>query len=222
MTWKYLMVLILFSCSSGNDQEFIYFDDSTQKVNYTFEDAFTMIDSFTFHFEDEERVIPRIRQIYINEQGEIFLGDYHNGTVVRFSSDGKYLEDIGSRGKGPGEFDFMGNYFIDSDNNLWVFDAGMLRMNRFTGPTYEYHDAFTIENRLGNFAVMGSGIIAMSRAYDQIFKYSKNGELLKQESIVTNNEDMRIFLTIDEALLEDGRIIPTSIIKYQLDIRQTY
>jgi len=190
-----VIVLVLFSCSSENESHIIYFNDSSKKVNFTFGDVFTMIDSFTLNFTDEERAIPRIRQLYLNEQQEIFTGDYSTGTIVRFSSNGKYIEDIGNRGRGPGEFDFMGNCYVDSENNLWVFDSGQLRISRFKSPNYNYHDAFTIENRIGNFAAIGSEIVALSRNYDRIFKYSEQGTLLKEVSIEPSSQDLNNFLT---------------------------
>jgi len=76
--------------------------------------------------------------------GDLYVSDgYGNARVVKYSSDGKYLLQWGTRGKGPGEFGLPHNlvtdrngkvYVTDRDNQrVEVFDANGKFLNQWTG-----------------------------------------------------------------------------------------
>ncbi len=48
----------------------------------------------------------------------IFIRDKKSCKLFIFDSDGKFVNEIGVRGKGPGEFVYMGGFAIDADKDL--------------------------------------------------------------------------------------------------------
>ena len=66
--------------------------------------------------------------------GDIYVSDgYGNARVVKFSSDGTYLSEWGSRGTGPGEFGLPHGIAVDEDGRVYVVDRDNRRVQVFDG-----------------------------------------------------------------------------------------
>ena len=64
--------------------------------------------------------------------GEIYVSDgYGNARIVKFSGDGDYLLEWGSRGTGPGEFGLPHNLVTDSRGRIYVTDRDNQRIQVF-------------------------------------------------------------------------------------------
>jgi DNA-binding beta-propeller fold protein YncE len=64
--------------------------------------------------------------------GTIYVSDgYANERVVRFSHDGKYLMEWGTRGTGPGEFTLPHNIAVDAQGRVYVTDRENQRIQVF-------------------------------------------------------------------------------------------
>ena len=64
--------------------------------------------------------------------GEIYVSDgYGNARIVKFSSDGDYLLEWGSRGSGPGEFGLPHNLATDASGRVYVTDRDNQRIQVF-------------------------------------------------------------------------------------------
>lgn len=64
--------------------------------------------------------------------GDIYVSDgYGNARVVKFSRDGKYLLQWGTRGKGPGEFGLPHNLVADAQGRVYVTDRDNQRIEVF-------------------------------------------------------------------------------------------
>ena len=71
--------------------------------------------------------------IAIGHDGDIFVAEGHspgygNSRIVKFSKDGKLLQVIGKKGRGPGEFMGPHGLAIDSQGRLFVADRGNNRL----------------------------------------------------------------------------------------------
>jgi hypothetical protein len=70
--------------------------------------------------------------------GELVVTDgYGNARVVRFTKDGKYLGEFGSRGNGPAQFQLPHNVVIDAKGLIYVSDRDNQRVEIFD-PTGNY------------------------------------------------------------------------------------
>ena len=64
--------------------------------------------------------------------GDFYVTDgYANARVVKFSHDGKYLLEWGSRGKGPGQFELPHNVVVDAQGRVYVTDRENRRIEVF-------------------------------------------------------------------------------------------
>jgi DNA-binding beta-propeller fold protein YncE len=64
--------------------------------------------------------------------GDIYVTDgYGSARVVKYSRDGKYLLQWGSRGKGPGQFGLPHNLVIDAQGSVYVTDRDNQRIEVF-------------------------------------------------------------------------------------------
>lgn len=64
--------------------------------------------------------------------GELIVTDgYGNDRVVRFTKEGKYLGEFGSRGNGPGQFQLPHNVVVDAKGLIYVTDRDNQRIEIF-------------------------------------------------------------------------------------------
>jgi DNA-binding beta-propeller fold protein YncE len=64
--------------------------------------------------------------------GDVYVSDgYGSARVVKYSGDGKYLSQWGSRGKGPGQFGLPHNLVIDARGRVYVTDRDNQRIEVF-------------------------------------------------------------------------------------------
>jgi DNA-binding beta-propeller fold protein YncE len=64
--------------------------------------------------------------------GDIYVSDgYGSARVVKFSRDGKFLLEFGTRGKGPGQFGLPHNIVADAQGKVYVTDRDNARVEVF-------------------------------------------------------------------------------------------
>ena len=64
--------------------------------------------------------------------GDLYVSDgYGSARVVKFSRDGKYLLEWGTRGKGPGQFGLPHNVVVDAQGKVYVTDRDNQRIEVF-------------------------------------------------------------------------------------------
>jgi hypothetical protein len=73
--------------------------------------------------------------VYVAPNGDIFVADGHGGNtnarIVKFSSDGKFINSWGAKGSAPGEFDVPHTLAMDSRGRLFVGDRQNNRIQIF-------------------------------------------------------------------------------------------
>ena len=70
--------------------------------------------------EDENYVFYRGVGIEVDSDGNIFILDGGNYRIQKFDKDGNYLQTIGRKGQGPGEFQRPIGLYLDSKGNIYV------------------------------------------------------------------------------------------------------
>ena len=64
--------------------------------------------------------------------GDLYVSDgYGSARVVKFSRDGKYILEWGTRGKGPGQFGLPHNVVVDAQGKVYVTDRDNQRIEVF-------------------------------------------------------------------------------------------
>ena len=68
----------------------------------------------------------------VDSAGNVYVAEYSNHRVQKFSSDGALLLAIGGgRGAGDGQFEFPSDVAVDAAGNVYVADNGNNRVQRF-------------------------------------------------------------------------------------------
>ena len=78
--------------------------------------------------EDEKYMFYRIGDIAVDNQNNIYVMDGGNYRVQKFDKDGNYLQTIGRKGQGPGEFMMPFNIFLDELGNIYVMELRKLHL----------------------------------------------------------------------------------------------
>lgn len=68
----------------------------------------------------------------VNEEGNIYIGDYQDSSIKVFDPRGKYLKKIGRKGNGPGEFQTVFQLSFLSDGRYLVLDSEKMRISLFS------------------------------------------------------------------------------------------
>jgi len=117
--------------------------------------------------KDENLIFYQAGPIIVNDNGEIFLMDGGNNRIQKFDQSGVYLQTIGKKGQGPGEFESMYSIFIDQQNNLYISES--MRIQKFDSQG-KFEKIFSLSNRITNFYVAQDGTI-----YGNALKTSEGG-----------------------------------------------
>jgi len=68
----------------------------------------------------------------VNEEGNIYIGDYQDSSIKVFDPQGKYLKSIGRKGNGPGEFQAVLDLSFLPDGRYLVLDSEQMRISFFS------------------------------------------------------------------------------------------
>ena len=66
-----------------------------------------------------------------DDVGNIFVADFYNHRVQKFTAEGDFLVAFGTRGSGPGEFERPTDMTVDEEGNVYVVDFGNNRIQKF-------------------------------------------------------------------------------------------
>ena len=117
-------IALLFSCST---------DKEIKTINVSFPEAGTSFVSWLDIFSDAEIVGFTGEQLPVfgpyckltTHNSNYYMIDYMSGQKVhRFDQNGKYLNSIGTQGRGPEEYTFLYDAMIDDNGNVVVFPHG--------------------------------------------------------------------------------------------------
>jgi hypothetical protein len=73
--------------------------------------------------EDENCMFYDLVRIVINSEDEILVLDAGNCRVLKFDKDGNYIQTIGRKGQGPGEFEDPWAILLDSKDQIYIYDS---------------------------------------------------------------------------------------------------
>lgn len=110
--------------------------------------------------EDDKYMFHQIGDIAVDSQGNIFVLDSGNQRLQKYDREGHYLQTIGRKGQGPGEFERPFNLFLDEQDNIFILE---LRKAHIFDQNGEFIKSFVpplfimdfISNPEGNFIVNG-------------------------------------------------------------------
>ena len=110
--------------------------------------------------------------IDLDSAGNVYVGDYLNHRIVKFTSDGNFINQWGSGGTGNGQLSTTKGVFVDSVGNVYVADYWNLGagINIGWGDGASLGGYGEVGYRVGGTG-FGSGVTA-SQSLDYNFKHS--------------------------------------------------
>jgi tripartite motif-containing protein 71 len=70
--------------------------------------------------------------IAVDSSGNVYVADFGNSRIQKFTADGKFITKWGARGSGDGEFSRPQGIALDSSGNVYVADSGSDIIQKFT------------------------------------------------------------------------------------------
>lgn len=133
--------------------------------------------------DDENYMFYRIVDIALDTQNNIYVLEYGNKQIQKFNRNGQFLQTIGRRGQGPGEFGSPFQIFIDRSDNIYVSDNRKIKIFNKKGNS---HKDIVLKNRIIDFSLNSEGIFMVKfRRPKEIGhicyfdKVDRNGKILK-------------------------------------------
>ena len=125
------VLLFCVSCTSTHDDtyEIVKYDHTNIKESYPLS---TFIDTVKFIRLElpESCFFGRVGDILFDDSG-IYAVDSKQDIVYRFNSDGTFLNTIGKRGEGPGEYAELTSCFLGK-NSIYIADIGPCRIYEYS------------------------------------------------------------------------------------------
>jgi hypothetical protein len=145
--------------------------------------AFDLEEDLSIGREDDENyMFYRARNIALDSYENIYVLDSGNHRIQKFDKDGRFLQTIGKKGQGPGEFENPGDFFIDEQDSMYVLDGQKIK----------------VFNKEANFM---KEIILQSSLYD--FFIDTTGDIIGLANIRRDNERRQAVVRMDAS----GKIV---------------
>lgn len=145
-----LFLLIITGCTVFEESEL---PDKIKKLeNLVIIDSYEgVVDPIQFHHEysysnTERNPIGRISGLAIDSVGKVFIGDSDQATIHVFDPEGEYLQQLGKRGQGPGEFLSLDINIKVQDDLLYAYDPAQKRINIFSAKDLEFLHVINLSN----------------------------------------------------------------------------
>jgi hypothetical protein len=103
-------------------------------------------------------VLSGIRDVRLLPDGQVVVADGGSQTVRIYSDEGRFQDQMGGRGEGPGEFTYLAYLSVAAPDTIMAYDALALRLTRFraTGEflsTQQFHvDTGNPERYIGTYS----------------------------------------------------------------------
>ena len=72
-----------------------------------------------------------VTSVAVGPQGNVFVADFYNNRVQKFSAKGLFLTSFGGSGTGPGQFSYIMAVAVAPDGTVFATDLGNNRVLSF-------------------------------------------------------------------------------------------
>jgi hypothetical protein len=132
--------------------------------------------------DDENYMFYSARNIALDSDENIYVLDSGNHRIQKFDKDGRFLQTIGKKGQGPGEFENPGDFFLDEQDSIYVLDSRKIKV--FNEET-DFMKEIILQNPLYDFFI------------------DTNGDIIGLANIRRNNENKQAVVRMDAS----GKIV---------------
>jgi hypothetical protein len=131
----------------------------------------------------ENYIFERILHVRATEDGSIYVLDYKAGNIKKYDRNGVYLQTIGKKGQGPGEFQMPFNFFLNpKTRDLYVQDSIRIKNFDLTGKYQKetllrnFPTEFLVDDDANIWAVASKRL--ENGEFKTLIKIGPNGDIL--------------------------------------------
>ncbi|MDH5467157.1 MAG: NHL repeat-containing protein [Candidatus Aminicenantes bacterium] len=154
--------------------------------------------------DDDNYLFYNPGNIAVDDQGNISILERGNCRIQKFDKNGKYLQTIGKKGQGPGEFERPYSLLLDKNNNIYVSDRRKIHFFNHTG---EFVKTIPLSDQVNDFWVSPEGNIfglITTRAERErtkiVVKMNSEGKIL---------ENIAQFAEVTQVMRKSGNVVQT-------------
>lgn len=128
----------------------------------------------------DEIAFGRVDNVTVDTRGRMYVYDSNDGQIRQYSPDGKFVRNIGRKGKGPGEYEWVFGMDIADDSLLTTLDLNSARVTYFA-PDGKVRASFTDTRLTTGF----TGIFVVDRrglAYVGVPRRGARGEQMDERA----------------------------------------
>ena len=172
-------IVVLFSCAGNKGDNII-----TVSLPNEGEDLISWLDIFPdaemIRLTGEELPLLNFQATLTAQDNMYYVSDRSSGKIFRFDQNGKYLNSIGSQGRGPKEYTFLMDAMIDDHGNIAVYDGQELVTYSPDGSFLEKKEVSYSTLRF--FSFDGFNYHYVGNTYDeyQLYVTDSSGEVVEQ------------------------------------------
>jgi hypothetical protein len=124
-----------------------------------------------------------VTDLALDSLDNLYVLDAGNGRLQKFGPEGNFLQTIGRKGQGPGEFSTPNRMFVDEKDRVYVSEGRRLQVFDATG---EFVKSYPLDHNVSDFCVDGEGnVIASGTLRDEegskniVSKLDSGGKMVK-------------------------------------------
>jgi len=115
--------------------------------------------------EDENYMFIRASDIEVDEKGNIYVLDSKECRIQKYDRDGNYLQTIGRKGQGPGEFERASRMVLDSKGRIYVNEFRKIHIFDENG---KFRRSRNIGSSISSYRITKEGnILGHSRTFSE-------------------------------------------------------
>lgn len=151
--WVFALLLLLVNCDTANEREIPVhiqnIDNLTVLAAETRPAQIIYLEKEIEFKSSDELLIGGLGSFTVNEDNRVYIGDTEKQTIHIFDPNGQYITSLGRKGRGPGEFQFVG-YLKIVKNLLFAFDPPQFRYNIFSTENFKLRETipFKTSNKI--------------------------------------------------------------------------
>ncbi len=133
--------------------------------------------------DDDNYMFYGVRKIDVDDQGNIYVLEGRNCRLQKFDRAGQYLQTIGKKGQGPGEFEKPSWFFLGEENNIYVSEYVKIHIFNSKG---KFIKSILLSNFTTNFSIAPDknifGIASIKTEQESnecILKMDSKGKMIK-------------------------------------------
>lgn len=169
---------------------------------------------FTFT-ESVDVAFAIISSVKMDEFGHIIVSDFRLPYLSVFDQTGAFIQRVGQQGKGPGEFERIGNFVVHG-NSLYITDRINLKIEQYSlvdgryihSQTYAFSGADHVGNLLAvqdeHFFMQNSSSIGPDQF---IFSSKRISHVVRMDKVLSQTDTLLTYPSLESLVSENGEFL---------------